>query len=132
MKTCPGNVLKACLKIILKTCLGDVLKTSLEDVFKMSCKEVKGLLGVFVSNKSRCIFNKSIFRKSIFDETNSNPKCINFDPIISIFVFFWNSNSTSILRIKISDDCSGLLCQLNSNSPLRKMCPGKMYIKVVC
>ena len=60
-----------------------------------------------------------IFPKSISDETKANPECINLNPIISILVLFWNSSCMLVLRIKISDDCSVLWNQLNSNSTLQ-------------
>ena len=55
----------------------DVLKTCLEDVLKTSCKQTKCLLGISASKKSKCVTNKSIFHKSISDESKANPKCIN-------------------------------------------------------
>ena len=49
----------------------------LEDVFKTYWRETKCLLGISISNKSKCVSNKSIFYKSISDESKANPKCIN-------------------------------------------------------
>ena len=37
----------------------------------------KCLLGISVSNKSKCVSNKSIFHKSISDKSKANPKYIN-------------------------------------------------------
>ena len=74
-----------------------------------SWRKRKYLLGIFVSNKSKCVSKKSIFHKSISDNSKANPKCINWNPIISIFVLFWNSRTISILRIKISDDWFGVV-----------------------
>ena len=71
------DVLKTCLEDVLKTCLEDVLKTYLEDVFKTSRRQTKFLLVISVSNKSKCVSNKSIFHKSISDNSKANPKCIN-------------------------------------------------------
>ena len=74
------DVLKTCLEDVLKTCLEDVLKTYLEDVFKTSWRQTKCLLGISVSNKSKCVYlwsNKSIFNKSISDKSKANPKCID-------------------------------------------------------
>ena len=51
---------------VLKTCLEDVLKTCLEDVLKTLWRQTKYLLGISVSNKSKCVSSKSIFHKSIF------------------------------------------------------------------
>ena len=48
------------LEDVLKTCLQDVLKTYLEDVLKTLWRETKFLLGISVSNKSKCVSNKSI------------------------------------------------------------------------
>ena len=41
----------------------DVLKTYLEDVFKTSRRRTKFLLVISVSNKSKCLSNKSLFHK---------------------------------------------------------------------
>ena len=58
----------------------------------------KCLLGISVSNKYT-------FHKFMSDKSKANPKYINYNPIISIYVLFWKSKIISILRIKISDDC---------------------------
>ena len=63
------------LEDVLKTCLEDVLKTCLEDVLKTLWRQAKYLLGISVSNKSKCVSNKSIFHKSISDKSKVNPKC---------------------------------------------------------
>ena len=89
---------------VLKTCLEDVLKTCLENVLKTLWRQKKYLLGTSISNKSKCVSKKSIFRKSVPDNSKTNPKCIDKNPVISIFVLFWNSSSITILRIRISDD----------------------------
>ena len=96
----------------------DVLRICLEDVLKTSWSHTKCLLGISVSNKSKSVSNKSIFHKSISDESIANPKRINYNPIISIFMLFWNSSSISVLKIKISNGCSVLGNQLQSNSTL--------------
>ena len=57
------DVLKTCLEGLLKTCLEDVLKTCLEDAFKTLWRQAKYLLGISVSNKSKCVSNKFIFQK---------------------------------------------------------------------
>ena len=64
------------LEDVLKTYLEDVLKTCLEDVLKTLWRQAKYLLGISVSNKSKCVSNKSIFNKSTFDNSKVNPKCI--------------------------------------------------------
>ena len=46
----------------------DVLKACLEDVFKTSWRQTKCLLRISVSNKCKCVSNKSIFHKSISDD----------------------------------------------------------------
>ena len=56
--------------------LQDVLKTYLEDVFKTSRRQTKFLLVISVSNKSKCVSNKSMFHKSISDKSKANPKCV--------------------------------------------------------
>ena len=43
--------------------LEDVLNTYLEDVFKTSRRRTKFLLVISVSNKSKCLSNKSLFHK---------------------------------------------------------------------
>ena len=48
---------------IFKTSWGHVLKTYLEDVFKTSRRQTKFLLVISVSNKSKCVSNKSLFHK---------------------------------------------------------------------
>ena len=77
LKTCLEDVLKTCLEDVLKTCLEDVLKTCLEDVLKTLWRQAKYLLGISVSNKPKCVSNKSIFHKSIFDNSKANPKWIH-------------------------------------------------------
>ena len=100
-----------------------ILKTSwniswnrLDDVLKTSWKQAESLPGIFVSNKSKCVSNKSIFHKFISDKSKANPKCINQNPVISALFLFWNSRSISIWRINISDDYTMLWNQLNSIS----------------
>ena len=70
------NNLKTCLEDVLKTWLEDVLKTYLEDVFKTSPRQARCLLVISVSNKSKCVSNKSMFHKSISEKSNANPKCL--------------------------------------------------------
>ena len=65
------------LEDVLKTYLQDVFKTYLEDVLKTLWRETKYLPGISVSNKSKCVSSKSIFDKSISDNSKVNPKCIN-------------------------------------------------------
>ena len=43
------------------------------------------------------------------DSSKANPKCINYNPIISLFFLFWNSSSISILRIETSEEWFGVL-----------------------
>ena len=81
----------------MKTGLEKVLKTYLEDVLKTLWRHTKFLLGISVSKKS-------IFHKSISNNSKANQKCINFEPnnftIPLILEFKQNLN----LGIKISDD----------------------------
>ena len=81
-------ILEGMSEDVLKTCLEDVLKTCLEGAFKRSWRQTKCLLEISVSNKSKCVSNKFMFHKSISDESKENPKCINWSPIISVFVLF--------------------------------------------
>ena len=60
----------------------DVLKTFLEDLLKILRRQTKYLLGISVylsrDNKSKCVSNKSVFHKSISDNSKANPECINY------------------------------------------------------
>ena len=96
----------------------DVLKTSWRHVLKMSWRHIlktswrhygEKQNTYWGSNNSKYASKKSIFHKSISDTSKANPKCINYNPIISPFLLFWNSRSISILRIKISDDWFGVV-----------------------
>ena len=107
------DVFKTCFQDVFKTCLQEVLKICLQDVFKTSWRQTKCLLGISLSDKSKPVSSKSVSHKSISSESMANPKCINYNPKISKFVLFWNSSKISILRIKISDDCSVLRKQLS-------------------
>ena len=62
--------------VTLKVCWRHILKTYLEDVFKTSWRQTKCLLVISVSNKSKCVSNKSMFHKSISDKSKANPKCV--------------------------------------------------------
>ena len=64
------------LEDVLKACLEDVLKTCLEDVLKTLWRQTKYLPVISVSNKSKYGSNKSIFHKSIYDNSKTSPKCI--------------------------------------------------------
>ena len=77
LKTCLEDVLKTWLEDFLKVCLEDVLKTYLEDVLKTLWRQTKYLLGLSVSNKSKCVPNESIFHKSISGNSKANSKYIN-------------------------------------------------------
>ena len=77
LKTCLEEVLKTCLEDVLKTCLEDVLKTYLENVFKTSWRKKKKEWGyMYLTNLNVCVSNKSIFQKSICDESKANPKSL--------------------------------------------------------
>ena len=54
----------------------DVLKACLEDVLKTLWRQTKYLLGISVSSKSKCVSNKSIFHKSIFDNSKANQNAL--------------------------------------------------------
>ena len=74
LKTCLEDVLKTFLEDTLKTCLEDVLKTYFHDI--MSWRHYGEKQNTYWgSNKSKCVSNKSIFHKSISDNSNANPKC---------------------------------------------------------
>ena len=55
-------------------CLENNSWRRLQDVLET---KKKCLLGIFVSNISKCVSNKSIYNKSISDESKANVKCIN-------------------------------------------------------
>ena len=87
------------LKDVFKTCLEDIFNMSsawqffclsrrFEDVLedekllrrrrlKDALETNKFLLGISVSNKSKCVSNKSVFHKSTTDESKASPKWIN-------------------------------------------------------
>ena len=71
------DVLKTSWRHALKTSWRHVLKTSWRHVLKTLWRKAKYLLGISVSNKSKCVSNKSIFHKSISGNSKANPKCIN-------------------------------------------------------
>ena len=77
LKTSWRHALKTSWRHVLKMSWRHVLKTYLEDVSKALCRQAKYLLGISVSNKSNCVSNKSIFHKSISDNSKVNLKCIN-------------------------------------------------------
>ena len=56
--------------------LEDALKTCLEDIFKTPARQTKFLLVISVSNKSKCVSNKSMFHKSVSEKSKANPKCV--------------------------------------------------------
>ena len=128
-KTYLQDVFKTCLEDVLKTYLEDVLKTCLKHVLKILWRQAKYLLGISVylsgDNKSKGVSNKSVFHKSISDNSNGNPKCINYNSLNSLFALFWNSSSISILRIKISHDWFGVIKLENSNYKIRHSRKGK-------
>ena len=118
LKTCLEDmswrhVLKTCLEDVLRTCLEDILKTCLRDILKILCRETKYLLGISVylsgDIKYKCVSNKSVFHKSVSDNSNANAKCINKNSINSLFALFWNSSRIFTLRITISDDWFGVM-----------------------
>ena len=49
----------------------------LQDVFKTSWRQTKCLLGISLSNESKYVSKKSVFNKSVSDESKVNQKCIN-------------------------------------------------------
>ena len=69
------DFLKTYLEGVLKACLEYVLKTCLANIFKMSWRQKKwGYL--YLTNLNVCVSNKSIFHKSISDESKVNPKLL--------------------------------------------------------
>ena len=65
------------LKTFSRRIQGMSWKTSWIHVLKMSWRQTKCLLWTSVSNKSNCASKKSIFHKSMSDESKANQKCIN-------------------------------------------------------
>ena len=80
LRQCPANICWAWRRLqdVFKTCFEDVLTTSWRHVLKTSWRhygdKTKSLLGMSVS---KYVSNKSIFQKSIFDNSKANPKYIN-------------------------------------------------------
>ena len=104
------DVLKTSWRHVLKTSWRHVLKTSWRHILKTSWRHYGEKQNTYWgSNKSKYVSNKTIFHKFISGNSKANPKCINYNPIISPFLLFWDSRSISILRIKISDDCFGVV-----------------------
>ena len=91
---------------VLKTCWRQILKTSWQHFLKTFCRLTKCLLGISASNHDLLVnlnqYLESISLKSIFHESKTNPKFINYNPRISIFFLFWNPiiriNSKSTLQ----------------------------------
>ena len=109
-KTSWRHVLKTSWRHVLKTSWRHVLKMSWRHILKTSWRHYGEKQNTYWgSNKSKYVSNKTIFHKFISGNSKANPKCINYNPIISPFLLFWDSRSISILRIKISDDCFGVV-----------------------
>ena len=85
---------------VLKTCLEDVLKTWLEDVLKTSWRQIIYLLGISVFNKSKCVSNKSIFYKPLFDNYETNPKCVSQNPSFQYSPYFGNQGASLFQELK--------------------------------
>ena len=106
------DVFKIFLQDVFKTYLKDVSKRCLQGVFKKSWRLTKIFSrkeSISASNKFKCASDRSKSNKSISDKSKVHPRtnliCINKNLIILIFIAFWNLNSISILRFKISRDC---------------------------
>ena len=84
------------LEDILKICLEEVLKTCLEDIFKTPWRQkTPGYL--YQTNLNVYVSNKSIFHKSLSDESEANTKSLIRTPA---FLFWGNQlNSNSTLQI---------------------------------
>ena len=89
LKTSWRNVLKKSWRHVLKLYWRHILRTSLRH-YGDKQKSYWGYL---------YLTNLNVYLTSLY-LTN----LINQNPIISLFLLFWNSSSISILRIKISDD----------------------------
>ena len=80
-KTSWRHVLKTSWRYVLKMCWRHDLKMSWRHVLKTSWRHYGGkpkyLLRISVSSKSKCVSSKSTFHKSIYDNSKTNPKCIN-------------------------------------------------------
>ena len=91
LKTSSRHVFKTCLQGIFNMssawqffCLSRRFEDVLEDEkllrrrrLKDALETKKFLLGISVSNKSKCVSNKSVFHKSTTDESKASPKWIN-------------------------------------------------------
>ena len=80
----------------------------LEDISWRRLEDISSrrLQDVLETNKSKCVYlwsSKSTLNKSISGKSKVNPKCIDYNPIISIFSLVRNTSRISILRTKISE-----------------------------
>ena len=71
-------VLKTSWRLALKTFSRRVLKKSWRHTLKTSWRHHGEKQNTYWgSNKSKCVSNKSIFHKSVSDNSKANPECIN-------------------------------------------------------
>ena len=78
LKTYLENVLITCLEDMSWRCLEDMSWRPLKD-FMDTKKILTGDICILVSGfkKPKCVSNKSVFQKSISENSKANPKCIN-------------------------------------------------------
>ena len=88
---------------VLKTSWRHVLKACLKDVLKTLWRQAKNLLRISVSNKSKCIPNKSIFNKSTFDSSRRIENALSRTHHFNICLILEHKQHL-YSRIKISDD----------------------------
>ena len=123
------NIFQICLantscyaEDVLKTSWRHVLKTSWRYILKMSWRRYGDKQNVYWGYLY--LTNLNVYLTNLYF-TNLYLTILRRiqNALIRIQQFhyslFWNSSSISILRIKISDECSVLWNQLNSNSPLQ-------------
>ena len=85
---------------VLKTCWRQILKTSWRHFLKTFCRLTKCLLGISASNHDLLVnlnqYLESISLKSIFHESKTNPKFINYNPRFLYSSYFETQSSALI------------------------------------
>ena len=63
-------------------------------------RQKKYLLGISASNKSKCVSNKFVFHKSIFNNFKANPKCINWNQPFQCSSYFGTQAASLFQELK--------------------------------
>ena len=88
LKTPWRHVLKTSWNHVLMTPWRHVLKMSWKHVLKTLWRQTKYLPAKCVSDKSKCVCNKFLFHKSIFDNSKANTKYIKQNPSFQYSSYF--------------------------------------------